>query len=126
MEDPLYIITERVIGVAIEVHRALGPGLMESVYSSCLGEEFRISEIFFEREVHVPVSYRGVQLGCGYKVDFMVERKLIVELKAIARLEPVHSAQLMTYMKLTRCPVGLLLNFNVAVLKDGIRRMVLR
>jgi GxxExxY protein len=123
MRDPLVTLTERVIGAAITVHRALGPGLMESIYSICLGEEFRISEILFEREVRVPVSYRGIQLDCGYRIDFVIERELIVELKSIARFEPVHTAQLMTYMKLTNCPVGLLLNFNVAVLKDGIRRI---
>lgn len=125
MEHPFNILTERVIGAAITVHRALGPGLMESAYSSCVAEEFRISDISFEREVRIPVVYKGVQLECGYRVDFVVEGRLILELKAIARFEPVHTAQMMTYLKLTQCPVGLLLNFNVPVLKDGIRRIVM-
>jgi GxxExxY protein len=115
-------ITERVIGCAINVHRALGPGLLESAYRICLAEEFRYQGIAFESERAIPVVYRGVTLDCAYRADFLVAGCVVVELKAVIKLDPVFEYQLLTYLKLTGYPVGLLLNFNVPVLKDGIRR----
>jgi GxxExxY protein len=120
--DPL---TDRIIGLAIEVHRGLGPGLLESAYQECLCFELREHEIPYRRQVPLPVRYKSVDLDCGYRMDIVVEEKLILELKIAERLLPVHEAQLLTYLKLSGIRTGLLLNFNTPVLKDGLRRMVI-
>ena len=120
--DPL---TEKIIGFAIEVHRQLGPGLLESAYEECLCYEFRESGLTFRRQVPLPVVYKAIRLDCGYRIDLVVEDKVILELKTAERLIPVHEAQLLTYLKLSGLRTGLLLNFNSPVLRDGIRRMVL-
>ncbi|HXP04196.1 MAG TPA: GxxExxY protein [Stellaceae bacterium] len=120
--DPL---TERIIGFAIEVHRQLGPGLLESAYEECLCYELRESGLVFRRQVPLPVVYKTIRLDCGYRIDIVVEEKVILELKTVERLIAVHEAQLLTYLKLSGMRVGLLLNFNAPVLKDGIRRLIL-
>ncbi len=117
-------ITKIIIGSAIEVHRALGPGLLESAYEECLCREFELRKLPCERQKELPIEYKGVKLDCGYRLDIVVAKSLILELKACERLEPIHEAQLLTYLKLTGIKVGLLINFNVPVLKDGIKRMV--
>ena len=116
-------LTGKVIGAAIEVHKTLGPGLLESVYEECLCRELQLSKIRYERQKGLPVEYKGAMLDCGYRLDLVVEGKLIVELKSCDTLQPIHEAQLLTYLKLTNIKVGLLINFNVPVLKDGIKRM---
>lgn len=118
-------LTKRVIGAAIEVHRVLGPGLMESAYQVCLAKELADLGVVFQREVALPVQYKGAQLDCGYRLDFVVEKRLVLEIKSVEKIEPVHEAQLLTYMKLGRFPLGLLLNFNARLLKDGMIRRVL-
>ena len=118
-------VTKGVIGAAIEVHKALGPGLLESAYEGCLCRELSLRGLPFRRQVAMPVEYKGVRLDCGYKMDLVVEGAVVVELKTVASLLPVHEAQLLTYLKLSGCAVGLLINFNVPVLKDGVKRMVL-
>jgi GxxExxY protein len=118
-------LSGQIIGAAIEVHRALGPGLLESAYQVCLAHELSLRGIPFEREKALPIEYKGVRLDCGYRLDFVVSGKVVVETKAVDALHPVHEAQLLTYLKLTNCKVGLLINFNVRVLKDGVKRMVL-
>ena len=120
--DPL---TKRVIGAAIEVHRSLGPGLLESAYEECLRFELANHKVPFARQVPLPIVYKAVKLDCGYRLDIVIERRLIIELKTVERLNPVHAAQLLTYLKLSGIRAGLLLNFNAPVLKDGIKRMVL-
>ena len=120
--DPL---TEKVIGLAIEVHRALGPGLLESAYEECFCFELKSREVSFQRKVQLPVVYKNIKLDCGYRMDVVVDERLVVELKTVDRLLPIHDAQLLTYLKLSKIRTGLLLNFNTAVLKDGIRRLVL-
>jgi GxxExxY protein len=120
--DPL---TQKIIGFAIEVHRQLGPGLLESAYEECLCYELAQAVIAFRRQVPLPVIYKSVRLDCGYRMDIVIEDKVIVELKTVERLMPVHEAQLLTYLKLSGIPTGLLLNFSSAVLKDGLRRLVL-
>jgi GxxExxY protein len=117
--------TKNIIGAAIEVHRKLGPGLLESAYRECLTREFLLRGIPFERERAVPVEYKGVFLENGYRVDFVVYDSIVLELKSVEAIAPVHEAQLLTYLRLGGWHVGLLINFNVAVLKDGIRRRVL-
>ena len=118
-------LTEAIIGAAIEVHRALGPGLLESAYEQCLCHELSLQGMEFRRQVELPVRYKAVQLDCGYRIDVLVEDRVVVELKAVERLLPIHEAQLMTYLKLSGHSVGLLLNFQVPVLKDGLKRIVL-
>ncbi len=118
-------LSHKVIGLAIEVHRGLGPGLLESAYEECLCYELKINDISFRRQVPLPVVYKSVKLDCGYRMDIVVDDKLIVELKAVEKLLPVHEAQLLTYLKLSGRRTGLLMNFNTPVLKDGIRRLVL-
>jgi GxxExxY protein len=118
-------ITEAIIGAAIEVHRELGPGLLESTYEECLAHELTLRQIPFERQKAIPVIYKGASLECGFRVDLLVANAVVVELKAIESLTPVHDAQVITYLKLTGCKVGLLINFNVTLLKKGIRRLVL-
>ncbi len=124
MAHDVNFLTERIISAAIEVHRALGPGLLESAYRTFLSTELRLRGLKVEREVEVPVTYRGQRLDCGYRMDLRVERLVVVELKAVERLHPAHTAQLLTYLRLSGAPVGLLLNFNAPVLKDGIRRVM--
>ena len=118
-------ISERVISAAIEVHRTLGPGLLESVYELALAEEFHARGIPFERQTIIPIRYRDLVLDMGLRLDFLVGGELVVELKSVERLIDVHRAQLLTYLRLSGCKVGLLINFNVPVLKDGLRRIVL-
>lgn len=119
------LLTERVIGFAIEVHRQLGPGLLESAYEECLCYELKQSEVGFRRQVPLPVIYKSMRLDCGYRIDVVVEELVILELKTVERLMPIHEAQILTYLKLSGLHTGLLLNFNSAVLKDGLRRIVL-
>jgi len=119
-------LTEQVIGAAIEVHRELGPGLMESVYEECLCHELHLQKLKFERQMALPVRYKGISLDCGYRIDLVVEDSLILELKCMEHILPVHEAQPLTYLKLTGKRVGLILNFNVPVLtRGGIVRKVL-
>lgn len=117
-------ITEIVIGAAIAVHKALGPGLLESTYEACLVYELNERGVQVERQKSLPIAYRGVRIDCGYRIDLLVGNEVIVELKAIERILPVHEAQLLTYLRLSGHHVGLLLNFNVPLMRDGIRRMV--
>jgi GxxExxY protein len=118
-------LTELVIGCAIEVHRTLGPGLLESAYEICFCRELSLRGIPFERQVAIPVEYKGVKLDCGYRADLIVAGKILVEIKAVDQLAPIHEAQLLSYLKLTGLKVGLLINFNERVLTHGIRRKVL-
>jgi GxxExxY protein len=118
-------LTKKIIGAAIEVHRALGPGLMESAYEECLCHELNLRGLSFQRQLPIPVSYKGVNLDCGYKLDVLVEDTVILELKCAERIIPVHEAQLLTYLKLLNKPVGFVINFNVPVLKQGLVRRVL-
>ena len=118
-------LTDKIIGAAIEVHKILGPGLLESAYQVCLEHESKLRNIPFEHLVDLPLHYKGINLDAGYEIDLIYDKRIIVELKAVERVMPVHEAQLLTYMKLTGIRVGLLINFNVPVLKDGIYRRVL-
>jgi GxxExxY protein len=118
-------LSNRVIGCAIEVHRELGPGLLESTYEQCLAHELQRSGIAFHLQHPQPVHYKGILLDCGYRLDLLVEGELIVELKSVERIKGIHEAQLLTYMKLAGVKTGLLINFNVTRLKDGLRRFVL-
>lgn len=121
--EDLNTLTERVIGAAIQVHRELGPGLLERVYADCLAIEFHERSIPANREVRVPLRYRTIAVDNAYRLDFLVEDALIVECKAVEQLLPIHSAQVLTYLKLTGKRLGLLLNFNVEVLRNGIKRI---
>lgn len=118
-------VTEAIIGAAIEVHRHLGPGLLESVYQACMAKEMELRSLVFEQEKPIPLNYKGLKIDNGYRIDFLVEHTVVAELKTVESLLPVHEAQLLTYLKLTGCKVGLLINFNVPVLKNGLKRMVL-
>ena len=120
--DPL---SRKVIGCAINVHRELGPGLLENAYEQCLAHELSLNGIACHLQKPIPVSYKGVNLDCGYRIDMLVDDRLIIELKSVERLLPIHEAQLLTYMRLAKLSVGLLINFNVKYLKDGIKRFVL-
>ena len=122
--DILRSLTEAIIGAAIEVHRNLGPGLLESAYEECLCHELHLRGLDFKRQVPLPLLYKGLKLDCGYKLDLIVQDEVILELKAIEKLLPIHEAQLLTYLRLTRVRVGLLLNFNVAAMRHGIVRRV--
>lgn len=118
-------VTERIIGACIEVHRELGPGLLESAYEPCLAHEMTLRGIRFERQRRVPLVYKGLQVPGGYRLDFVVERCVVVEMKAVAQLLPVHEAQVLTYLRLTGIPVGLLVNFHVPKIRaGGLRRLV--
>jgi GxxExxY protein len=117
-------LTEKIIGPAIEIHKALGPGLLESAYETCLAHELSLVNILFERQVPLPVTYKSCSLDCGYRLDFLVENTVVLELKAVDLLQPIHEAQLLTYLKLGGWPIGLLINFNVPVLTKGIKRIV--
>jgi len=116
--------THGIIAAAIEVHRHLGPGLLESAYQECVCYELSRMGLAFTREVHLPLSYKGLQLDCSYRVDLLVEDAVVVELKSIEQILRIHSAQLLTYLRASHKQVGLLINFNVLVLKDGIKRIV--
>ena len=118
-------LTEAIIGAAMEVHRTLGPGLLESTYEMCLCRELSIRGISFERQVPIAVEYKGVKLDCGYRADIVVDGMILVEIKAIDSLLPIHDAQLLSYLKLGGWKIGLLINFNVELLKNGLRRRVL-
>ncbi len=118
-------LTEKVIGCAIEVHRCTGPGLLESVYERCLAIELTGANIQYDTQKEIPVQYKGVLLDCGYRADMVVEDRLVIELKAVDKILSLHEAQLLTYMKLAGMSLGLLINFNVKLLKDGIKRLVL-
>lgn len=117
-------ITERIIGAAIRVHRTLGPGLLESAYVTCLAYELKRAGFDVEEQKPLPLVYEEVKLECGYRIDLMVEHSVVVEVKPVEALAPVHEAQTLTYLRLSGCKLGLLINFNVAVLKDGIRRFI--
>jgi GxxExxY protein len=115
-------ITEKIIGCAIEVHRSLGAGLLESAYETCLAFELESARLKVERQVAVPVIYKSVKLDCGYRIDLLVEDTVIIELKTVDTFAPVHEAQILTYMKFAKKAIGLLINFNVTVLRNGIKR----
>ena len=117
-------LSQRVIGLCIEVHRVLGPGLLESAYEAALAYELSQARIPFQKQIDLPLDCQGVKLDCGYRLDFIIANELIVELKAVQEILPVHKAQLLTYLKLNQKPLGLLVNFNVPLLKDGIERVV--
>jgi len=117
-------LTESVIACAMEVHRSLGPGLLESAYEHCLCHEMKIRGLPFERQVALPVKYKGVSLDCGYRIDILVDKRLILEIKTVDAILKIHVAQLLTYLKMLDLRVGLLLNFNVDLLKNGIKRVV--
>jgi GxxExxY protein len=119
------LLSRQVIGCAIEVHKALGPGLLESSYEECLAYELNLRGLSHHRQHPLPIEYKGVRLDCGYRIDVLVNDRLILELKAVERLLPIHEAQLLTYMRIARLPLGLLINFNVPRLRDGIKRFVL-
>ncbi len=112
------------IGAAIEVHKQLGPGLLESTYQACLCHELELRGISFECQKPLPLEYKGIRLECGYRIDLLVAGLVIVEIKSVEALAPIHEAQLLTYLKLTGIKVGFLINFNVVVLKEGIRRLI--
>ena len=118
-------LSERVIGFAIDVHRHLGPGLLESAYEECLCFELAQAGLAYRRQMPLPVVYKDVRLDCGYRMDVVVDQQLIVEIKAVERIMPIHEAQMLTYLRLSDHLIGLLLNFNSVVLKDGLRRFVL-
>ena len=119
-------LTDRIIAAAIEVHRHLGPGLLESAYEECLCHELHLLGVAFRRQIALPVTYKGMKLECAYRLDLLVEEMVIVEVKAVEALAPIHSSQLLTYLKLTNKHVGLLINFHVPVLKNGLKRVVNR
>jgi GxxExxY protein len=118
-------LSNRVIGCALEVHRTLGPGLLESTYEQCLAHELSLAGISFKLQCPLPVKYKAIKLDCGYRIDLLVNDELIVELKSVDQIMGIHQAQLLTYMKLFGAKVGLLINFNVEILKTGIKRFVL-
>ncbi len=118
-------ITEQIIGAAIEVHKLLGPGLMESAYEACLCYELAKRNLQFEQQVPLPIRYKEVNLDCGYRIDVLVEKSILVEIKSVAVLEAIHTAQVLTYLKLGGWKIGLLINFNVIRLTDGLKRIVL-
>jgi GxxExxY protein len=117
-------ITGKIIGCSIEVHKSLGPGLLESSYEECLAYELKQAGLKIERQVPVPVVYKEVKLNCGYRIDILVENCVIIELKSVDVLAPIHEAQILTYMKFAHKNIGLLINFNVTVLKNGIKRYI--
>jgi GxxExxY protein len=123
-EVKLNELTREIIGAAVAVHRALGPGLLESTYEACLAYELAERGLYVERQKPLPVTYRAVTVDCGYRLDLLVERRVIVELKAVTQINPIHEAQLLSYLKLSGCQVGLLINFHVRRLARGARRLV--
>jgi len=122
-EEDVDRLTRRIIGFAIDVHRGLGPGLLESAYEACLCHDLAQAGIPFLQQVNLPVRYRGVDLECGYRMDLVVADQVIIEIKSVERLLPIHEAQLLTYLRLSGMAVGLLMNFNMPVLKHGLRRL---
>ncbi|QDT51981.1 GxxExxY protein [Symmachiella dynata] len=118
-------LSSEIFGAAIEVHRQLGPGLLESAYQRCLCHELNLREIPFRKEIELPVQYKGIRLDCAYRIDILVDEKIVLELKAVEQLDKIHEAQLLTYLKLSQKRVGLLMNFNVPLMKHGIKRMAL-
>jgi GxxExxY protein len=124
-EEPRDPRTSPILGAAIEVHRHLGPGLLESAYEECLCHELNLRDLRFQRQLDLPVEYKGLKLNCGYKIDLIVQDEVVLELKAVEKLLPIHQAQLLTYLKLAHKRVGLLINFNVPLLTQGIIRRVL-
>jgi len=124
--DDLNDLTGAIIGAAIEVHRNLGPGLLESAYESCLLWELRQEKLKVEPQVPVPIRYKGLQLDAGYRIDLLVQDKIIVELKAVDKIQPIHTAQVLTYLKMTELKMALILNFNVELMRSGIKRIVNR
>jgi GxxExxY protein len=118
-------LSGQIRGAAIEVHRELGPGLLESAYEECLCYELRSRGIAYDRQLELPVKYKGLQLDCGYRIDVLVEKKIVLELKSVESLLAIQEAQLMTYLKLSGCKLGMLMNFNVVLMKDGMKRIVL-
>jgi GxxExxY protein len=118
-------LTQKIIGAAIEVHQHLGPGLLESAYEECLCRELALRQVPFERQKSLPIEYKGIKLDCGYRLDLLAAGVVVVEIKVIDSLLPIHEAQLLTYLRLGGWKVGLIINFNVPVLKDGIKRLVL-
>lgn len=118
-------LSTSVIGCAIEVHRTLGPGLLESTYRQCLAHELSLGKILFRMELPLPIHYKNVLLDCGYRMDIVVDGNLLLELKSVEALLPIHQAQILSYMRLARIPTGLLINFNVLKLANGIKRFVL-
>ena len=117
-------ITHEIIGAAIEVHKRLGPGLLESAYEECFAHELGLRNMRVERQVGVPVVYKETKLECGYRIDLLVEGRIVVELKSVESLAPIHEAIILTYLRLSGHRIGLLINFNVAILKDGVRRFI--
>lgn len=118
-------LTHRVIGCAMEVHRELGPGLLESAYEACLAQELTLNSLQFRAQVPLPVSYKGVNIDCGYRLDLVVEDTVLLELKSVEKLLPIHDSQVLSYLKLSELRIGLLMNFNSIRLKDGIKRFIL-
>ena len=119
------ILTESVIGACIQVHKELGPGLLESTYEQCLAHELKINNINFTMQQSMPVTYTGIKLDCGYRIDLLIENELILELKAVESIKEIHKAQILSYMKLANVKTGLLVNFNVTKLVNGLKRFVL-
>jgi len=117
-------LSSKIIGAAIEVHKTLGPGLLESIYEECLCHELSLIDLGFERQKPLPVMYKNKKLDCGYRLDIVVEDEIILELKSCDKIEPIHKAQLLTYLKLSGLHLGLILNFNVSLMRDGIVRIV--
>jgi GxxExxY protein len=117
-------ISSRIICAAVEVHRTLGPGLLETAYEECLCHELSLRGVAFDRQKVLPVFYKGKLLDCSYRLDVVVEGKVVLELKSVTRFEPIHDAQLLTYLKLSELKLGLLLNFNVSLMRDGVKRIV--
>ncbi len=117
-------ITHEIIGAAMEVHKRLGPGLLESAYEECLAHELRLRNLRVDRQVGLPVVYKVTKLDCGYRMDLLVEQRIVVELKSVENLAPIHEAIILTYLRLSGHRIGLLINFNVAILKDGVRRFI--
>jgi len=117
-------LTHAIIGAAIEIHRTLGPGLLEAVYEECLAKELNLRSISYERQKPIPLVYKGLKLECGYRLDFLVCGRVVVEIKSIEAIAPIHDSVMLTYLRLSEKSIGLLINFNVAILKDGIRRYV--
>jgi GxxExxY protein len=117
-------LATKVIGLAIKIHKKLGPGLLESVYKECLFYELKKSGLFVEKEKPLPIFYDGVELECGYRLDLFVANKLVIEIKSVKELNEIYLAQLLTYLKLSKSKLGLLINFNVLLLKDGIKRVI--
>src|SRR5271157_9077 len=122
--EPSAVLTDRIIGLAIKVHRTLGPGLLETIYNHCLCWELQHTGLEFQREVPLAIIYEDLRLNGGYSADIIVERTVLLELKSVERILPVHEAQTLTYLRLSGCKVGLLMNFNSVMLKDGLRRFI--